>query len=174
MNQFYSVNSCPDIKNGKRVFLSAPQQRDHVASVIFKEYQLMDFNKDFASEERNRRIAENQKKLEMFNKKREFKVLQEAGRRQAVEAEFKKDIEKLEIKRSVWKQGQKNFGSEAYNVITLDYDPTRQGNDLKEKDDNQRFRHGLRMRHLDGKMNSGYNIITGATRIYPSNPQFFN
>ena len=161
-------------RNGKRIFYSAPQKRDNVSTSVFNEYLPPVQKIDFAAEERLRRQAETKRRQELFERKRETKILQEAGRRQAIEAEYKKDLEKLELRKAYLKPGQKNYASEAYNMITLNYDASSQGAQLKLKDDQKRYREDLRMNHLDGKMNSGYNIITGATRPPPRVLGYFN
>jgi hypothetical protein len=161
-------------RNGKRIFYSAPQKQDNISTSVFNEYLPPIQKLDFATEERQRRQEDLKKRQQLFEKKRETKILQEAGRRQAIEAEYKKDLEKLELRKAYWKPGQKNYASEAYNMITLDYDPNSQGAQLKFKDDQKRFREDLRMNHLDSKMNSGYNIITGAARPAPRVLRYFN
>jgi hypothetical protein len=52
-------------------------------------------------------------------------------------------------------------------VITLDYDKNQQGDYLKRVDEEKKYREGLRLFNLDARMNSGYNIITGAARQPP-------
>ena len=160
--------------SGKRIFYTVPQKCDNVSTSVFNEYIPPPQKLDFATEERMRRQEESKKRLELFERKRETKILQDAGRRQAIEAEYLKDLEKLELRRAYSKPGQKNYASEAYNVITLDYDLSSQGAHLKLQDDQKRNREAIRMTHLDTKMNSGYNIITGATRSVPRFRHFLN
>lgn len=140
--------------------------QENVSSVVFGDRTPVLENR-FYEEERNRRQAEYQKKQDSYMKRREAKVLQEAGRWQAVEETYKKSLENLEIRRSKWKMGQKNNAGEAYNLITLDYDSTHQGDYLRQRDEEKKYRENLRLYNLDARMNSGFNIITGATRQNP-------
>jgi hypothetical protein len=158
---------------GKRFGYSADKHRDNFASVVFSDAKQMDYENRFAEEERLRRQNDYQKKQEAFMKRREAKVLKEAGRWQAVDEDYKRSIQKLDVKRSIWKAGQKNNPSEAFNVITLDYDNTQQGEYLKSKDQEKKYREGLRMYNLDARMNSGFNVITGATRQSPVLQKFY-
>lgn len=155
-------------KSGKRLFYSAPQYKDKISSDIFNEVKKYNYQSNFAEEERERRLAEFNKKQDLVMKKRENRVLQEAGRYQAANEEYKRSLEKLEAKRSLWKAGQKNNLSEAFNFISFDYEKNNQGEYLRQRDLEKRQREGLRMNHLDAKRNSGYNIITGAVRPPPS------
>lgn len=165
MNPITGTNSYNDIQRPmRRVGYSADKNKDNLASVVFSEFPSYSSESKFAEEERQRRQAEYQKKQEAFMKRREAKVLQEAGRWQAVDEEYKRSLQKLENKRSVWKAGQKNNASEAFNVITLDYDSTQQGDYLRKIDQDKKYREGLRMYNLDARMNSGFNIINGASR----------
>lgn len=149
------------------------RSRDNVAAVVFSGGNYCDDSK-FFDEDRQRRQAELQKKQESYMMRREAKVLKEAGRWQAVEDDYKRSLQNLEVKRSKWQAGQKNNASEAYNVITLDYDPTHQGEYLKQKDGEKMYREALRMSNLDQKMNSGFNIITGSSRQAPLPMRQFN
>ena len=149
------------------------RSREDVAAVVFSNASYGDDTK-FHEEERQRRQAELQKKQEVYMMRREAKVLKEAGRWQAVEDDYKRSLQNLEVKRSKWQAGQKNNASEAYNVITLDYDSTDQGQYLKRRDEERKYREGLRLNNLDSRMNSGFNIITGSTRQPPLPIRKFN
>lgn len=155
-------------KSGKRLFNSAPQIKDNISSDIFNEVRNFNYLTNFAEEERQRRLSDINKRKELIEKKRQNRVLQEAGRWQAANDEYKRSLEKLDIKRSLWKAGQKNNPSEAFNFISYDYERNDQGEYLRRIDLEKKHREGLRMDHLDSKRNSGFNIITGAVRPPPS------
>ena len=159
--------------SNRRIGYSADSHKNNLASVVFSDSQNTSYENRFAEEERIRRQQDYQKKQECFMKRREAKVLQEAGRWQAVDEDYKRSLQKLEVKRSVWKSGQKNNPSEAFNVITLDYDSTQQGDHLKMRDQEKKYREDLRLFNLDAKMNSGFNVITGATRQSPIIQKFY-
>lgn len=52
----------------------------------------------------------------------------------------------------------------AFNPITLDYDQSIQGEILKNRDDQSRYRAVLRADNIDKHFNSNYNILTGDDR----------
>ena len=161
------------LRNPRISPLPISRSRQDVAAVVFSDASYADDVK-FHEEDRQRRQADLQKKQEGYMKRREAKVLKEAGRWQAVEDDYKRSLQNLEVKRSKWQAGQKNNASEAYNVITLDYDATGQGDYLRKKDEEKKYREGLRMFNLDSRMNSGFNIITGSTRLSPLPMRKFN
>jgi hypothetical protein len=145
---------------------SVPKPKLNVPNVVFNDKSYINDPK-FHEEDKQRRDNQLQKKQEAYMKRREASVLREAGRWQAIENEYAKFVHGLERKRSKWKAGQKNNPSQAFNLISLDYDPTLQGEYLRAKDQEKKYREGLRLFNLDARMNSGYNIITGATRQSP-------
>lgn len=157
---------------GIRPSYSAAKSKEGVSSVVFGDNSF-NFDSNFIEEERQRRQAEFQRKQESYMKRREANVLKDAGRWQAVEEDYRRSLQNLEVKRDRWRAGQKNNPSEAFNVITLDYDQTEQGDYLRKRDDDKKYREGLRMNNLDTKMNSGYNIINGAARQSPLPNRYF-
>jgi hypothetical protein len=82
-----------------------------------------------------------------------------------MEEQDRREQSRLDAKQAAWQQGQKNKLSAAYNPITLEYDPSEQGIGLRRADDQVRERAQQRMSHLDSRMNSGFNILTGAPRF---------
>lgn len=130
------------------------------------------FETDFAAQERKRRAEENQRKMEINNKKRENIIEKEVGRWESLAQQQALMNQKLENKRSKWKEGQKNNPSEAFNPITLEYDPTSQGEYLRRKDEIKDQRAKLRLYNIDAKRNSAFNIINGAAREGPPQPRY--
>lgn len=49
----------------------------------------------------------------------------------------------------------------AYNPITLKYDESEPGRQLKDKDDNSKVRQFVRAQNLDNRGNTTFNILTG-------------
>jgi hypothetical protein len=159
-------------------YLNKPRQvspfrpQDNLSSIVFSESPTIDYSLKSFEAERKKREIEAYQKQERILQKRESNILKEAGRWQAMDLEYQKNLSKLDLKRSNWKAGQKNNASEAYNVLTLKYDETVQGEALKYRDKARKEREGHRLANLDMRMNSGYNIITGASRTPPLIPRF--
>ena len=82
-----------------------------------------------------------------------------------MDEEDKKEGDKLSKLKDTNQAGKKNLSSAAYNPLTLEYDPTESGSKLKQSDDLAKFRAQLRSHNIDSKSNSGYNVITGETRV---------
>ena len=61
-------------------------------------------------------------------------------------------------------QGSLCLYSMAYNPITLEYDKSVQGEMLKMRDQQARFRAYNRAENLDKHFNAGYNLLTGEDR----------
>ena len=129
------------------------------------------FDTDFAAQDRRRREEEYQRKQQITNVKRERQIDRDLGRWNKMENEEEKHRQKLEHMASNWKAGQKNNSSAAYNPITLDYDPTEQGEHLRQQDDLVKHRAGQRLYNLDAKRNSEFNVITGEPRKPPEIPR---
>jgi hypothetical protein len=52
----------------------------------------------------------------------------------------------------------------AFNPITLDYERSIQGELLRHRDDQARYRAYLRAQNIDKNFNAKYNILTGEDR----------
>jgi len=52
----------------------------------------------------------------------------------------------------------------AFNPITLEYHDGAKGNQLRERDEQNKFRAKLRSKNLDYRGNSSYNVVTGEDR----------
>ena len=74
------------------------RSKEDVSSVVFSD-KFSVYEQKAHEIERQKRIAEIQKKQENFMKRREANILKEAGRWQAVDEEYKKSHQNLEIKR---------------------------------------------------------------------------
>lgn len=91
-----------------------------------------------------------------------------------MDEEDKKEGDKMAKLKETSLAGKKNLSSAAYNPITLEYNPTDSGVKLKQSDDMAKYRAQLRSYNIDSKSNSGYNLLTGATRlgVVVSKPDF--
>ena len=60
--------------------------------------------------------------------------------------------------------GNHNKGGAAYNIFNLEYENSREGEFLRQRDAEKEVREKLRSRHIDTLNNCGYNPINGAHR----------
>ena len=129
------------------------------------------FGMKFHEEERMRREEEMKRKAEAQERHRDFIVQREMSKWDREDQVHEKHQEKLEMKASKWKQGQKNSTSDAYNPISLQYDSTEQGQILKARDDAKYARMQRRLYNLDQHRNQGYNLLNGQPRLPPELPK---
>ncbi len=82
-----------------------------------------------------------------------------------MEHEEKKQETRIQVKAEVYGAAKKNKGGAAYNIIDLNYQNDKDGNKLKQVDDDARVRALMRTKVLDKKNNNSYNPITGEDRF---------
>lgn len=69
----------------------------------------------------------------MFEKKRQEAVLRESMRWEHMEAAQQAEAERMQHVREAGLKGKQNKSSEHYNIISLEYHPTREGQQLRHK-----------------------------------------
>lgn len=134
------------------------------------------FNKDFASNEYQRRLEENEKKRKRNEYIRSMMFEKEQNRWEKMEYEYMKEVNKAMLNKEKNILGKKNNPGLAFNPITLDYDKSIQGELLRNKDEHSKYRAQLRLNNLEIKTNNKYNLLTGDERNYirdPIKPKFF-
>ena len=68
------------------------------------------------------------------------------------------------MKRDFFNAGKKNHGGAAYNLISLNYDPTNEGKKLAAVEEDARVRALIRAKNMIDKGNGRFNILTGEER----------
>lgn len=124
------------------------------------------FNKDFVVEDQRRREEERQRREAVRHKGLSDYLSREDARRKVEEDAAYREKARLESLQAKWTQGQKNSTGSAFNPISLDYDPTLQGEALRDADYRREMWADARKAHIDSKSNSAYNPLTGAPRGY--------
>lgn len=110
------------------------------------------------------REVEHQKKLEMIERKRVEKFERDLQRWKYMDDEEGREKHRLEYMNEHYLTGKKNKGGAAYNVISLEYDQSNEGQRLKRRDDDAKVRALVRSKNIDMRSNWGYNILTGDQR----------
>ena len=77
-------------------------------------------------------------------------------------------IEKMQEKYQV---GNHNKGGTAFNIINLDYEKSKEGEFLKQRDGDKEVRTLLRSKHIDMLSNNGYNLVNGQSRSTVAVPE---
>lgn len=81
-----------------------------------------------------------------------------------MEAEEKLNAARLQVKAEVYGAAKKNKGGSAYDIISLNYQTDKDGVRLQQQDHDAKVRALMRSKLLDGKNNTGFNVITGEDR----------
>ena len=122
------------------------------------------FNKDFAVYDYNRRNIEHERKKEMYQNKKNQLYERERKRWERMDYEYLKAENKVMMNKEKNLVGRKNNPGMAFNPLTLQYDNSVQGEILKRRDDESKFRALMRATNIDKHANAGYNIINGQER----------
>ena len=122
------------------------------------------FNKDFAAYDYNRRNIEHERKKEMYQNKKYQLYERERKRWERMDYEYLKAENKVMMNKEKNLVGRKNNPGMAFNPLTLQYDNSVQGEILKRRDDESKFRALMRATNIDKHANAGYNIINGQER----------
>lgn len=70
-----------------------------------------------------------------------------------------------------YQTGKKNKNGAAFNPINLTYDGSKDGQRLKQYDEDSKVRAMMRSKNIDVRSNCGYNVITGEDRAAIQIPQ---
>lgn len=135
---------------------------DPVSSHFISEAER--FDKDFATYDKRKREEEYQKKLEVIERKRVEKFERDLQRWKYMDQEEDREKHRLQYMNEHYLTGKKNKGGAAYNVISLDYDNSQEGQVLKKRDDDAKVRALVRSKNIDMRSNCGYNVLTGDQR----------
>ena len=126
-------------------------QPDPISSHFISESER--FDKDFASYDKKIREMEHQKKLEVIERKRVEKFERDLKRWKYMDDEEGRENQRLEYMNQHYLTGNKNKGGAAYNVISLDYDNSNEGQTLKRRDDDAKVRALVRSKNIDMRSN---------------------
>ena len=127
------------------------------------------FNKDFAAYDYNRRNLEHERKKEMYQNRKNILYERERKRWEKMDYEYLKAENKIMMNKERNLVGRKNNPGMAFNPLTLQYDNSVQGEILKRRDDESKFRALMRATNIDKHANAGYNIINGEERTIMEN-----
>ena len=127
------------------------------------------FNKDFAAYDYNRRNIEHERKKEMYQNRKNQLYERERKRWEKMDYEYLRAENKIMMNKERNLVGRKNNPGMAFNPLTLQYDNSVQGEILKKRDDESKFRALMRATNIDKHANAGYNIVNGEERTIMEN-----
>eukprot|EP00163_Fabomonas_tropica_P012572 TRINITY_DN2390_c0_g1_i2.p1 TRINITY_DN2390_c0_g1~~TRINITY_DN2390_c0_g1_i2.p1 ORF type:complete len:202 (+),score=40.82 TRINITY_DN2390_c0_g1_i2:198-803(+) len=128
------------------------------------------FHTDVAGEERQRMEASQREQQQRYEEKRHREIEEQRRKNEMEERVYLNEQQKWEQKREA---GSKtNTASVAYNVISLEYDDSKEGQQLLHKDQMAVYRSQMRSKMLYEASNnpSGFNPVTGEALHVPAQP----
>jgi len=81
-----------------------------------------------------------------------------------MDEEGKREAEKMQALQQKATTGRSQKGA-AFNILSLQYDESDAGYQLRQRDEDNQVRQILRSKHVDMRGNSGYNVVNGMDRV---------
>lgn len=81
-----------------------------------------------------------------------------------MDEEITQDHDRLSAMATKYACGKKNFGGAAYNIISMDYENSPEGDYLRKRDVDTKVRSLMRSKNIDSRSNVGYNVLNGINR----------
>eukprot|EP01016_Furgasonia_blochmanni_P052514 TRINITY_DN8384_c0_g1_i4.p1 TRINITY_DN8384_c0_g1~~TRINITY_DN8384_c0_g1_i4.p1 ORF type:complete len:183 (-),score=47.90 TRINITY_DN8384_c0_g1_i4:237-785(-) len=122
------------------------------------------FDKDFAVYDKQTRELQKVKREIIEENHRIAQIEREQRKWDTMMSEDDRMANKIDYHREVLLAGKRNTNGMPYDPITLEYERSSKGEELRSKDDDSKVRAYLRAQNLDVRSNCGYNIMTGETR----------
>ena len=88
-----------------------------------------------------------------------------------MDEEATRQNQRLQAMNEKYLTGRKNKGGAAYNILSLQYEETTEGQYLKQRDDDAKVRALMRSKNIDARSNCGYNLVNGGNRRSVDVPQ---
>lgn len=123
------------------------------------------FNKDFAAYDYEKRCRDHQKKKERYLTLQNILFDRERKRWEKMDYDYLRNENKIMMNKEKNLVGRKNNPGMAFNPITLQYDNSVQGEILKKRDEESKYRALMRASNIDKHTNAGYNILNGEDRL---------
>lgn len=78
-----------------------------------------------------------------------------------MEEENERNNMRINERKDKYNLGNANKGGAAFNILNLDYEKSKEGEYLKERDDAAKVRNLLRSKNVDSLGNAGFNLLNG-------------
>ena len=136
---------------------------EHDSDMYISENERL-FGDNFATADYYKRRMENNKKREKLNYRQNQFLAREKKRWERMDYEYLKqeNIDMMNKEKNI--VGRKNKPEYAFNLVNSRYDQSIQGEMLKKRDEESKYRDWLRSLNIDKRSNSGFNIINGQER----------
>lgn len=111
------------------------------------------FDKDFAVADKQKRGQELGRWEIKIDHLRKERLQRENTRWDHIETNNQKDDKRLHVRKELYHADKKNKGGASYNIVSLAYENTKEGQKLKLYDDDAKVRAMIRSKNLDTKNN---------------------
>ena len=81
-----------------------------------------------------------------------------------MDEETQRQSQRIQAMNEKYLTGGRNKGGAAYNILSLQYDPSNEGEFLRQRDDDSKVRALCRSKNIDVRSNCGFNPINGSDR----------
>lgn len=108
------------------------------------------------------RELQHKQRLDKIEQKRVQKYEMDMKRWEFMEDENIKEQIKLQDRSAT---GRSNKGGAAFNILSLQYENTRDGEMLRQHDEDLKIRQMLRSKNMDMRGNATYNVVNGGERV---------
>mmetsp|Transcript_42675 Transcript_42675/g.40979 ORF Transcript_42675/g.40979 Transcript_42675/m.40979 type:complete len:125 (+) Transcript_42675:302-676(+) len=88
-----------------------------------------------------------------------------------MDEEKTRDERRIQSMNDKYLTGRRNKGGAAYNILSLQYDNSNEGQYLKQKDEDSKVRSLMRSKNIDTRSNCGYNVVNGNSRLSVNVPE---
>lgn len=78
-----------------------------------------------------------------------------------MEEENERNLQKIDARRDKYNLGNANKGGAAFNILNLEYEKSKEGVYLKDRDDAAKIRSLLRSKNVDSLGNANFNLLNG-------------
>lgn len=88
-----------------------------------------------------------------------------------MEEEQDRQEQRINAMKSKYQIGNANKGGAAFNILNLEYEKSKEGQYLAQKDHDANVRKMLRSKNIDSLSNNKFNLVNGQTRTEVAIPE---
>ena len=81
-----------------------------------------------------------------------------------MDEESQRQSQRIQTMNDKYQAGNGNKGGSAYNILSLQYDPSTEGEFLRQRAEDSKVRALCRSKNIDVRSNCGFNPINGSDR----------
>lgn len=106
----------------------------------------------------------------MIDSRRVQKYERDLKRWEYMEDEQDRQDQRINAMKSKYQIGNANKGGAAFNILNLEYEKSKEGQYLAQKDHDAKVRNHMRSKNIDSLSNNKYNLVNGNNRVEAGMP----